>query len=282
MDNTLFFPIDSPYGIAYRKDSPEYPVGPHAHDGVEIYISLTALPDVLLGDRVYAVPVDTLIIIPPFCVHQLYHETGIVYERYVLNIQDTWLKNVLYGLSNVLPSLLPNSEPQMFELTSRKGGAFKESLTESIQPLLSSSHPTDPGSLSVLFRLLSLITDYAHSLSKARTTLPISPSQKKVNEIISYIQSRISADVRISDLADHFYMNPDYLARLFKRHTHIALGQYITMQRITKAQLLLREGRSVAAVSEVLGYSDYAYFFKTFQKVTGISPSRYRAKYCGQ
>ena len=128
MENTLFFPLNTPYDIAYRKDSPNEPVGPHAHNGAEIYITLTALPDVLLGNQVFAVPAGTMIVIPPFCVHQLYHETNVVYERYVINIQDTWLRNAFFDLSQMLPCLLPNSAPLLIGFSKRRDINFKKKL----------------------------------------------------------------------------------------------------------------------------------------------------------
>ena len=42
------------------------------------------------------------------------------------------------------------------------------------------------------------------------------------------------------------------------------------------AQLMLSEGQSVSRVQEQLGFTSYAYFFKFFKKMTGISPSHYR------
>ena len=57
---------------------------------------------------------------------------------------------------------------------------------------------------------------------------------------------------------------------------HVSLGHYITLQRISAAESLLREGKTVAEAQEILGFSSYAFFFRTFQKITGISPSKYR------
>lgn len=279
MEHTLFFPIDVPIDIVYRKNSPSHPVGPHTHNGAEIYVTLSALPDVLLGDQVFAVPAETLIIIPPFCVHQLYHETCVIYERYVINLQDAWLKNALFDLAGTLPCFFPNNAPLLLPLTSPQGIRFKKELTDQIRKLLSLSSPTSPHGLALFFELLAMITDHVHGLNTVHPALPVSASQKKVNEIISYIQDHISEDLRISDLAEHFYLHPDYLARLFKDHAHVTLGHYLTLQKMATAQKLLREGHTVSAVSEELGFSSYAYFFKTFQKITGISPSKYRAQY---
>ena len=127
-----------------------------------------------------------------------------------------------------------------------------------------------------------IVAVFPVALGKVSSSLPVSAAQKKVNRIISYIQEHIREDIHISDLAEHFSLNADYLSRLFKAHAHISLGRYLTLQKVIKAQDLLREGQSVAAVSDKLGYSSYAYFFRTFQKITGISPSRYRSLYKAQ
>lgn len=284
MEEFLFFPLGIPYDLHYRNSSTAYPVGPHTHNGCEIYFTLTELPDVLLGDQVFAVPAGTLIIIPPFCVHQLYHKTGVIYERYILSIQDTWLKNVLFDLSEVPPCFFQNGSPLILRWSNGSENIpdrteKEKEFTDLFRKLLSYSNIADPSALSTFFELLAFITKQAKQLGAATPSLPTSASQKKINEIISYIQDHIREDLHIQDLAEHFYLHPDYLARLFKQHAHVSLGHYLTLQKIGTAQKLLREGMTVSAVSEELGYSSYAYFFKTFQKVTGISPSQYRNRY---
>ncbi len=93
--------------------------------------------------------------------------------------------------------------------------------------------------------------------------------------MIAFIRDHIRENPSVGDLADHFHLHPDYLSRLFKQHAHTSVGNYITLQRINVAQQLLREGHTVTQVQEELGYSSYSYFFKTFKKITGISPAHF-------
>lgn len=276
---SLFFPMGIPMEAGYRNSSAAKPVGPHAHNGAEIYLTLTALPDVLLDDQVFAVPADTLIIIPPFCVHQLYHEANVVYERYVLNLQDAWLKSALFDLSTALPCLFQDAQPMLLTLTETQ----KKELTDQFRKLLSFSRMTEPLALACFFTLLDLVyklapagsSEFAHSAHA-------SASQQKVNEMIAYIQEHVRENMTINDLAQHFFLHPDYLGRLFKQHAHVTVGHFMTLQKISTAQTLLREGRTVNEAAEELGFSSYAYFFKTFQKTAGISPSKYRALFAGE
>ena len=274
--HVLSFPITSPFDAAYRKDSPVSPVGPHSHNGVELYFTLSDLPDVLLNDTVSEVPAGTLIIIPPFCVHQLYHEAGTTYERYVISINTSWLDAVFCDNKEAFSYLKQSTEPLLLTLD-RDG---KERLLHHSQTLLATSDSSSPKALANLFLFLEELNETVNRLApESNRAFPISSTQKNINDMIAYIQEHISEPLTVTDLAKHFYLHPDYLSRLFKKHAHTTVSHYITLQKIATAQSLLRDGRTVAEVQETLGYSSYAYFFKTFQKNTGISPSKYRAQY---
>ena len=275
-NNTLMFPVQPPFDAAYRRSRTATPVGPHCHDAAELYFTLTPLPDVLLDNKVIEVPAGTLIIIPPFCVHQLYHEARAVYERYILSINSRWLEAAVCNDISICPELKSGSEPA---LITPDNDQSKE-LLQCFKELVDIKHRTTPGSLAVFFDCLSLIERIsAKSTAVPASGYPISSSQKRVNDIIEYIHDHIYETLSVRELTGQFYLNPDYMSRLFKAHAHICISRYILLQKIATAQTLLSEGLTVAQVQEKLGFSSYAYFFKTFQKATGISPSRYRAQY---
>ena len=82
-----YFTIDAPYELAYRNNGTSSPARPHTHNALEIYLTMSDLPDVLLDDTVSSVSKGSLIIIPPHHVHQLFNQKLTIYERYVLNIK---------------------------------------------------------------------------------------------------------------------------------------------------------------------------------------------------
>lgn len=273
---TLTFPIAPPYDIIYRNNRIDYPVGPHSHNAVELYYTLSDLPDILLNDTVSAVPAGTLIIIPPFCVHQLYHEAGKIYERYILSIHTQWLEHVFCNQDEYFSYFKENASPLLLT----PNNSMKEEWLISLNTLTSFSSSITPKAMACFFNLLSHLEKMVDQLSpESSHHFPISATQKRINEIIAYIQEHIYENLTVSELAAHFYLHPDYLSRLFKKHAHISINHYIVLQKIATAQALLREGYTVAQVQEKLGYSSYAYFFKSFQKTTGMSPSKYREQY---
>ena len=87
MEKPVFYPEkDYAYNIVRRTEICTAHIPPHVHDGVELYLSLSPLPDILLGNRVVSAEPGTLILIPPFCVHRLFDRTDELYDRYILSL----------------------------------------------------------------------------------------------------------------------------------------------------------------------------------------------------
>ncbi|CAM4246033.1 response regulator [Paenibacillus typhae] len=96
-------------------------------------------------------------------------------------------------------------------------------------------------------------------------------------EIKQYIHEHYGDDLTRNDLAEIVYLNPDYLARLFKRETGISLGSYVIQVRIAAARHLLETTNlSVYTIASKTGYSNYSYFSKLFKQEVGLSPNEYK------
>lgn len=272
--NIPFFAVNEPYELYYKKELTAYPVSAHTHNVAEIYLTLTELPDVLLNDTVSSVHRGSLIIIPPFCIHQLYHKPAVVYERYILNINTEWITDVLRGNNTNIDYLMIADRPVIISLNDRQ----LEDLTDRLNLFLSVQSNNNMNTITCFFDLFCMMNSIVSS--KIENNLieepVISKAQKKVNDIIAYIKQNSTTEISVEQIAGHFYLNKDYISRLFSKYTHTSLGRYVALQRIIKAQELLRHGKTVSEVQELMGYSSYAHFFKTFQKLTGISPSQYR------
>lgn len=98
-----------------------------------------------------------------------------------------------------------------------------------------------------------------------------------VEEVQLYISKHYGDDLTRTSLAEIVFLNPDYLARLFKRETGISLGNYIIEARIGIAKhLLATTNMSVHTIAGKVGYSNYSYFSKLFKQETGCAPYEYR------
>lgn len=98
-----------------------------------------------------------------------------------------------------------------------------------------------------------------------------------VEEIKQYIHTHCGEDLTRTNLAEIVYLNPDYLARIFKNETGNSLGNYIIQTRISAAKRLLETTQhSVNIIAGKVGYSNYSYFAKLFKQSNNCSPNEYR------
>ena len=102
-------------------------------------------------------------------------------------------------------------------------------------------------------------------------------SNTVVDTVKAYIGENYAQRLTKADIAAQVFLNPDYLAKLFKKETGTALTDYLTQVRIEKAKALLRdETISLTDVATQTGFDYYSYFSTIFKKATGVSPSDYR------
>lgn len=98
-----------------------------------------------------------------------------------------------------------------------------------------------------------------------------------VKDVLEYIGRSYLSDISNSDIAEIFYLHPNYLNRLFKTYTGKTIHAHITELRLQKAEnLLLTTDFDIGRISETCNFDSYSYFIKSFKKYRGLSPKKYR------
>ena len=73
-------------------------------------------------------------------------------------------------------------------------------------------------------------------------------------------------------------LSPSHFAHVFKETTGMTPLQFITRQRITLAQQLIREtSRSLIDVGLEVGYTSPSHFAQVFRRVVGVTPTEFRS-----
>lgn len=100
----------------------------------------------------------------------------------------------------------------------------------------------------------------------------------RIKYIISFIKENgIKENLTLEKVAHTFGISKFYLCRAFKAETGVNFVKYISLARINEAKRLLSETEmSMLKISEQVGYNSLSNFEKTFKKITGITPLRYR------
>ena len=272
-----YSPFSDNFLIEYKNIPHTRPMPPHTHNAAEIFVNLSYLPYVLLDSKVLPAPKDTLIIFPSYCVHKLSSLPDEPYERYVITADTLWLEKTL-GNTELFSYLNGAREPLMIPLNNPD----KKSLIEKCQEYLKYSPDDIFSRLAHFFSVMSEVNNIISGSSQKKQHISdkkISTANKTVNSVIEYINEHLYENLMIKDIAGHFYLNPDYMSRIFKKHTNTNINNYITMQRITAARRMLIDGKTISEAQQATGYLSYSHFFRVFKKETGMTPKEFKDMY---
>lgn len=105
------------------------------------------------------------------------------------------------------------------------------------------------------------------------TDAPVVHGKHMVERVSKYVEDHMNQPLSITDIATHFFLNPDYLSRMFKNETGNSLKEYIINQKMQSARMLLRTTLlPVNVIASKLGYDNYSYFSQVYRKTMGVSP----------
>ena len=98
------------------------------------------------------------------------------------------------------------------------------------------------------------------------------------DKVDAYITEHMSEALSIQTIAQAMFLNAAYLGRVYKTQKGITITQRIAELRIAEAKSLLRQtDMYVYEIAKAVGCTDANYFSVLFEKVSGCSPTQYRA-----
>ena len=99
-----------------------------------------------------------------------------------------------------------------------------------------------------------------------------------IKKVKKYVLDNYEQSITLKDVEEKFFINKSYFSWLFSKVVGQTFTEYIAGVRIEAAKNLLREEHSIKVyeVAERVGYNDYRNFSKSFKKVVGVTPLKYR------
>ncbi len=149
------------------------------------------------------------------------------------------------------------------------GGVFSEDEAKMLAALLSRAAD-----------FLKIVLD---SKSIAAATLSTTSQEEKIAPILQYIEENYALDISRESLAEEFNLNTDYLGKIFKATTGKKIGEYINEIRIKNAaEKLSSTDALIIDIAYSTGFESLRTFNRAFKKEMGLSPTKYREKFCGK
>ncbi len=144
--------------------------------------------------------------------------------------------------------------------------------------MLSARVPGKSESVAALTQLLAAYlveryTDAAPEKPDFHRGLPI----RQLRAVEDYVRERLAEEISVEALADSVALSPFHFCRVFKQATGMSPLQFVTRERITRAQQLIREtSRSLIEIALEVGYTSPSHFAQVFRRVVGVTPTDFR------
>ena len=95
--------------------------------------------------------------------------------------------------------------------------------------------------------------------------------------ITAYVAEHYMEDLTLMDLAVRMNYSLPYLSKRFKEDMGVTFVKYLQNYRVMQGcRLLTSSRRSLAEITEMVGYKDVKFFSALVKKMTGLSPADFR------
>jgi AraC-like DNA-binding protein len=153
---------------------------------------------------------------------------------------------------------------------------------------LYSLHQYDSDFLSAFSQIISLALN-KNSEVLCAPRMPISRSEWRqdeykhhshseiVEEALHYMAENYTNDISLTDVADHVFVHPKYLSKLFNQYVSFGFRNYLNHLRISRARLMLLDPQTtINSICFEVGFSDQSYFNRVFKLIEGVTPGQFR------
>ena len=98
-------------------------------------------------------------------------------------------------------------------------------------------------------------------------------------KVIYFMRENVENNLSLEQLSNHFNLSTSHFCARFQQETKLSPIKYFITLKIEKAcQYIELSKMKISDIYPKLGFQDAAYFSRTFAKIMGISPTRYRER----
>lgn len=127
----------------------------------------------------------------------------------------------------------------------------------------------------------ALVTALVHRLATSTPPSPVRTrlSPARVRRVLDFIEAELHRPLCLDELAAQADVGVRRFCAAFRDAVGTSPHQHLLRRRVERAKQLLRDGTlSLADVAAAVGFSDQSQFTRTFTRIAGSSPGRYRGR----
>lgn len=252
-------------------DSDEYVL--HGHSAYEVYFLVGGRVHYLIEGRRYDLKPGSLLLMRPGVLHGYKVFAGQPYERYALHFYEDAL------MPEYAQRLLAPFSAEAYDEGCHLSGELLPGFSSLFEALvLCSQMEGDEAFTAAEFAVHSLLMHIAYISRRRERAAPVSTATGTISEILRYLNENYTRHIALDELSAAYYINKNYLNRVFREVTGTTVMEYVLRKRIVLAQQLMRRGVPAAEAGQRAGFGDYSTFYRAYRRFNGSSPGRDRTR----
>lgn len=130
------------------------------------------------------------------------------------------------------------------------------------------------------------VSDYVPSTLPAeelvKSVAAVNANQRRteddvIHRVKEYVGKKLHENITLKDISSKFHFNRSYLGQKFKNHENMSFNEYLFIQRMERAKMLLEQtDLKIYEIANEVGYTEIDWFYKRFKSYTGVSANEYR------
>lgn len=253
---------------------PKIPI--HSHLYYEIYIFLAGSIRFKVDNTIYDVTHGDVLVVPPHVHHQILpidDNYDTIYDRIYLYLSKPCLQSFDFNNESIYTPLELAAQNKQYLFHIKEHNDYN-TILECMLSIYKNKKENLPESefmnRSNILKIMALLNINIKA-ALAHMDVPIgNPLALQVSE---YIHEHYAESITLESLSSHFYVNKQTLADRFKKQFHMSVRDFQNKYRIKIAKEKMLDGLSSSEASNDVGFSDYSTFYRTFQKLEGMSPN---------
>ncbi len=124
--------------------------------------------------------------------------------------------------------------------------------------------------------LATCLSHIALQTKESPSDLRTRRAQSKMRTVREHLGSDLAGPLSLSEISAGVQLSPYHVIREFRRQFGLSPHAFRMQLRVWRARDLLLSGQTISDAAQMTGFSDHAHLTRSFHRLIGVPPSRYR------
>ena len=243
----------------------------HYHEFCKILLLVSGSGGYHIDGQRYLLQAGDIVLLGSRSIHRPELDSGTPYERIIIYISPDYLQRSSTADCDLL-SIFSGEQGHVLRLQENRRRKLFQLAAALEQDLAREDFGREILCSAGLLRLLVEIGRNKQQ-SDSFGPSPVMPRSDRIREIIQYIDTHLSEDLDIGELAQTFFVSKYHMMRQFRQETGVTIHLYVTQKRLMLAKTYIDNGMRATEACYRCGFRSYSSFTRACAKHFGTTPT---------